>query len=72
MKFIGCHEIPSDGFWFKLYSEQLDLDTTEYGIALVTAEYAIEEIYNQVKAPIVLYREGFWLTHQDLYIIAKV
>jgi hypothetical protein len=70
--FLNCHEIPSDGFWFKLSSEQLDLDTEEYGLTLVTAEYVIEEVYHQIKAPIVMYREGFWWSHQDLYIIEKV
>ena len=68
---MGVTEIPEDGFWFKPVSEQFDIDKSEYGTTLTTPDFVIKELYEQIKAPLALYREAFWWAHQDLYIVAK-
>ena len=64
-------KIPEDGFWFKPASEQFDIDKSEYGNTVTTTDFVVKELYEQIKAPLALYREAFWWAHQDLYIVAK-
>jgi SAM-dependent methyltransferase len=63
--------LPEDGFYFKAGGEQFDIDKTDYGATLATPNFVIKELYEQIKAPLALYREAFWWSHQDLYIVAK-
>jgi methyltransferase family protein len=69
-KYLGNVSIPANGFYFKPDSEQQDLEKSEYGTTVTTPEFVIGEMYKQIMAPLVLYKEGFWWQHQDLYIVA--
>ena len=64
-------EIPADGFWFSAQSEQQDLDTAEYGSALCTPEFVINEVERLAGASIVLYRHAHWWDHQDLFVVKR-
>jgi hypothetical protein len=68
---VGVTQIPEDGFWFNPVTEQFDIDKSEYGQTLTTPDFVIKELYERIKAPLALYKEAFWWTHQDLYIVAK-
>jgi SAM-dependent methyltransferase len=68
---MGVTEVPEDGFWYKPESEQFDIDNSEYGLTVTTPSFVIKELYGQIQAPLALYRDAFWWTHQDLYIVAK-
>jgi SAM-dependent methyltransferase len=70
-KYFGNPDIPKDGFWFKTVSEQVDLDTAEYGSTLVTKEFVERELDSRIGQPITLYREAHWWSHQDLYAVVK-
>jgi len=70
-KHLGDPQIPLDGFWFKPESEQLDLNTSEYGSTLVTREFVEKEVYKQINRLIHIYKPGFWWEHQDLYVVTK-
>lgn len=69
--FLGNPTIPEDGFWFRPDSEQKDLKTTEYGLTVTTPEFVLSELFDQIDAPVVKYRYGFWWGHQDLYVVKK-
>ncbi len=64
-------QIPDNGFRFEPASEQMDLDTAEYGTAFTSTGYVTPEIFRRLRAPIALLAEGFWWGHQDVYVIAK-
>ena len=70
-KYFGFPEIPLDGFWYRAESEQYDLDTAEYGSTIVTRAFVENEVRQQIRRPIHLYRQGFWWKHQDLYVVRK-
>ncbi|MFA6036683.1 MAG: class I SAM-dependent methyltransferase [Legionellales bacterium] len=63
--------MPEDGFWFEPISEQMDLNTAEYGTAIVTKEFVEQEVLTQAGCSIHKYSPGFWWGHQDLYVVIK-
>jgi SAM-dependent methyltransferase len=67
---IPAKDIPADGFWFRAGSEQLDLDTGEYGAAMTTPDFVIGEIYRQIGAPIVSFTQAGWW-QQDLWVLKR-
>lgn len=68
-KFIGFPKVDKDGFWFAGSSEQKDLDTSEYGLTLVTPGFVFEQASQNQRERIVFFREGYWWEHQDLYVV---
>jgi hypothetical protein len=68
---ITPEEIPADGFWFKGWSEQKDLDTEEYGMTITTPDFVIGEIYRQLRSPIAVFRHGYWWGDQDLWVVQR-
>jgi len=70
-KYFSYPEIPKTGFWFRADSEQKDLDTADYGQTLVTSEFVINEIKKLEGVRNVHFEEGFWWSHQDLWVLFK-
>jgi hypothetical protein len=68
---FGEIEIPDSGFWFMPESEQLDLDTAQYGSSVTLPDYVIGALFRALRSPIAEFRQGYWWEHQDLYVIAK-
>jgi SAM-dependent methyltransferase len=68
---FGGPHIPADGFWFRADSEQKDLPVADYGSTLVTREYVERELQNVAGASVEQFRQGFWWTHQDLYVVRR-
>jgi SAM-dependent methyltransferase len=68
---LGSPEVPEDGFWFAPRSEQIDLDTADYGTTIVTRAFVEQAIADAVGGAVALYREGFWWKHQDLYVVRR-
>jgi SAM-dependent methyltransferase len=68
---LGSPEVPDDGFWFAPYSEQRDLSTADYGVTMVTPAFVEEAIADAVGGRVAVYREGYWWTHQDLYVVRR-
>lgn len=60
-----------DGFWFRQDSEQKDLDTAEYGQAVVEPRFVFHEAAKNSSGRIVNFQEAFWWTHQDVYIVKR-
>jgi len=71
-KFFVNPIIPDDGFWFKAVSEQVDMDTAEYGSTIVTKAFVEREIEALTGQPVALFREAYWWGHQDLYGVVKI
>ena len=68
-KYLGFPEFDADGFWFAKNSEQKDLDTSEYGLTMVTPLFVFQQAAANLTGRIVFFREGYWWEHQDLYIV---
>jgi SAM-dependent methyltransferase len=68
-KHHGNPVIPQDGFWFRPYSEQKDLGTSEYGSTIVTRDFVQREVREQTGQAIFRYEQAFWWEHQDLWIV---
>jgi hypothetical protein len=60
-----------DGYWFNPESEQLDLETADYGTTISTPEYVKRQISKHLRAPIAYLEEGYWWEHQDVYVVSK-
>ena len=61
---------------FTPYSEQKDLETKYYGVSYVSPIYVFKLLcqmptYEAPPSRIALFREGFWWSFQDLYVLAK-
>ena len=69
-KFMPYAEL-SNGYWFNAASEQLDLDTTDYGTTISMPEYVNRQISEHLLAPVEYFEQGCWWEHQDVYVIAK-
>jgi 2-polyprenyl-3-methyl-5-hydroxy-6-metoxy-1,4-benzoquinol methylase len=61
----------NNGFSFSLSSEQQDLSEADYGIAVSEYSYVEKVCENFISKKPDVWKEGFWWTHQDLYIIRK-
>jgi len=70
-KYFGDPIIPEDGFWFRAFSEQGDLDPGEYGATIVTKAFVDKEIKTLTGQPVTMFKEGYWWGHQDLYGVVK-
>jgi len=68
-KFFGYPTLDIEGFWFKSESEQKDLDTSEYGQAIVTPDYVLNIVNSSNTMELVKFYESEWWGHQDLYIV---
>lgn len=69
MKFFGKPKLDSEGFWFKNESEQKDLNSSEYGQAIVSHDYVCNVIKKYSNMELVRFDESEWWGHQDLYIV---
>jgi SAM-dependent methyltransferase len=70
-KYIGFQDLDEDGFWFVSHSEQKDLDVAEYGVTATSPFFVINQIDKHSEGRLVCFREGYWWTHQDLYVIRR-
>lgn len=70
-KFFGDPPMPKDGFFFRAESEQKDIDTAEYGQTIVSEAFVRAELQRQIGRSPDVFREAFWWSHQDLYIVRK-
>jgi SAM-dependent methyltransferase len=68
---LGSPEVPDDGFWYTPHSEQRDLSTSDYGVTMVTREFVERAIADAVGGSVAVYREAYWWTHQDLYVVRR-
>lgn len=63
--------LSQNGFWFKPVSEQSDLATHDYGNTVTLPSFVKSEIAKLSDARLVLFREGDWWGHQDLYVVQR-
>jgi Methyltransferase domain len=71
-KYFSNPILDNEGFWFAPFSEQKDLDTSEYGMTIVTPSYVFQQAVHSPEARIIFYKEAAWWDHQDLYIVKRV
>lgn len=69
---IPVKDIKENGFYFRPDSEQGDLDIAKYGTTVSLSDYVLKEIAKLPHGRLLLYEEGFWWKHQDLYIIKHI
>jgi 2-polyprenyl-3-methyl-5-hydroxy-6-metoxy-1,4-benzoquinol methylase len=60
-----------DGFGFQPQSEQKDLDTSDYGTTISELPYVLRKLIEKTGQYPILFSEGFWWGHQDIYIVKK-
>jgi 2-polyprenyl-3-methyl-5-hydroxy-6-metoxy-1,4-benzoquinol methylase len=60
-----------DGFAFEVASEQIDLDTQDYGNSTVHPHYVGAQIGRMPGARLISYEAGVWWKYQDQYIVQK-
>jgi SAM-dependent methyltransferase len=70
-KMMGSPQLDDEGFWFKPESEQLDLETTEYGTTITTPDFVRNRLSTISDASLLSSKEGFWWGHQDVYIVQR-
>ncbi|HEY5705804.1 MAG TPA: class I SAM-dependent methyltransferase [Terrimicrobiaceae bacterium] len=64
--------LDDDGFYFKPESEQDDLEKSEYGTAVTSNRFVIEQVETLDNCELSLIRAGLWWGHQDLYVLSKI
>jgi hypothetical protein len=67
---FGNPQIPESGIWFEPSSEQLDLDTSEYGQTIVVSDFVVEQL-DALGLQVVLHEPAYWWKHQDLYVARR-
>ena len=70
-KLMGSPPFPADGFYFKPFSRQLDLNTAEYGNTIPTPAFVAAELFRQTGVSNVTHTPAFWWGHQDLWIVKR-
>ncbi len=60
-----------DGYAFQAESEQIDLDTQDYGNATVHPHYVGVQVGRLPGARLISYEAGTWWKYQDQYIVQK-
>jgi 2-polyprenyl-3-methyl-5-hydroxy-6-metoxy-1,4-benzoquinol methylase len=63
--------VDGDGYGFIAESEQFDLSTSDYGHAVTYKNFTLEMINQLGGVNLVEFREAFWWTHQDTYVLRK-
>jgi hypothetical protein len=63
--------VDDDGYGFIAESEQFDLSTSNYGHAVTYKNFTLEMINQLGGVNLVEFREAFWWTHQDTYVLRK-
>jgi SAM-dependent methyltransferase len=61
----------NNGFAFYSSSEQEDLSASDYGTTISEYSYVEKVCENFISKKPDIWKEGFWWSHQDLYIIRK-
>ncbi len=65
-------KLDKNGFWFSPSSEQLDINTSEYGTTITSEEFVTRTIFSELYSPMSFYSRGFWWGHQDAYVVYKL
>ncbi len=60
------------GYYWNFNTEQLDIDTNDYGTSAVTLAYVQRALAALPKAELIRFQQAFWWGHQDLYVIRKI
>jgi len=63
--------IVGNDFFFHPASEQLDLPSEQYGTALTPFAFVYAQIASMDRARLIKFQEGYWWTHQDVYVIKR-
>lgn len=71
MQYFPKAKLDETGYWFDQNSEQGDLDTESYGQTITSKNFVEGRIAELEGAKVLLYEQGGWWGHQDLYIIRK-
>ena len=72
VKYMPEVKLDETGFGFLQQSEQKDLDTSEYGAAITLPNYVLDQIFSMPDAELIMFREGYWWRHQDIYVVKKI
>ncbi len=57
------------GCYWNFGTDQLDIDTNDYGTSAVTLAYVQRALAALPKAELIRFQQGFWWGQQDLYIV---
>lgn len=60
-----------NGFYWNAKSDQLDLDSMDYGTSAVTLHYVQRALQTLPEAELIRFQQAFWWAHQDLYVVRK-
>jgi SAM-dependent methyltransferase len=63
--------LPPDGFLFDSTTEQKDIDSSEYGAAVVTPEFVFNEIRRQTGSQNISFQQAGWWGLQDLWVVKR-
>jgi SAM-dependent methyltransferase len=72
MPLMGNIALNAGGFWFRPSSEQADLDPADYGSTVSSPAYVMNQLAPLEGAQLAEFRRGYWWTHQDVYVVARV
>lgn len=72
IKYLPQPVVDEQGYWFTKSSEQGDLDVNSYGLTVTLKRFVDNEIAALPAVEHLLYEQGGWWNHQDLYIIRKL
>jgi SAM-dependent methyltransferase len=64
-------ELDEAGFWFSPTSEQQDLDVAEYGSTVTSQDYVHGQVRSRLSTDVSAYHQGYWWSHQDLYVVRR-
>ena len=64
-------EFNEDGLAWYQASDQRDISPSEYGTSYVTFAYVHRLVERLSGASLIRYQQGWWWTHQDLYILRR-
>jgi len=70
MKLGGLDAVfDESGFFWDMHSDQLDLDSTDYGTSAVTLAYVERCVKSFPQADLIRFQQAFWWHHQDIYVV---
>lgn len=69
LRYMGVSELDPDGFWFAPFSEQKDLDTSEYGATATSFDFVYRQ-FADTELKLIRYQEA-GMGHQDVYALRR-
>ncbi len=70
-RMLGGPPVSRHGFYFTPWSEQKDLPTEDYGVAITLPSYVLRHLAAVENAEVLLFEAEYWSGHQDVIVMRR-